>query len=506
VFVSAEIIKLRKIVKKFPGVVANDGVDLSVRAGTIHAIIGENGSGKSTLMKILYGAQSPDSGQIFFNGGEVKFQSARDAINCGIGMVFQHFKLAANFRVWENVVLGSEPGTALRLTEAAAVNSIKELASRFGFVVNPYEITGDLGVGERQRVEILKVLYRGAKVVILDEPTAVLVPQEVDSLFESLRDLVENGVTVIFISHKLDEVLKVAQRVTVVRSGKTVAELDITPEVSSRELARLMIGSDLPQPEFVHGRKSDVKIFEMDGIEAEIDGVKVLRDVSLAVHSGEIVGVAGVEGNGQTELLEVALGLRKPKSGAVRFKGEDIGGWSVRQRRDAGIGYIPADRQHDALMLSASLWENVALGHQRSSPSSKKGLITREQLRIHTEAVIREFDVRTPSVDTISLALSGGNQQKLVVGREMLAHPQLLVAAHPTRGIDVGAQSAIWNSLRDAKRTGKGLLLISADLDELIKLSDVLLVLYRSSIVARLDPSAVTPEILGSYMTGAVSA
>lgn len=501
----SEIIQLRGIVKKFPGVVANNGVNLSVRTGSIHAIIGENGAGKSTLMKILYGAQPPDSGQIVFDGREVKFQSARDAIECGIGMVFQHFKLAANFRVWENVVLGSEPGSSLRLSDGEAVMKIQELVSRYGLDVDPFAMTGDLGVGERQRVEILKVLYRGAKVIILDEPTAVLVPQEVDSLFDSLRDLVAKGVTIIFISHKLDEVLRVAQRVTVVRSGKTVSELDITPEVSSRELARLMIGTDLPKPEVVTGRQSDDRLFELDGIDAESDGVPVLRNVSLTVHAGEIVGVAGVEGNGQTELLEVALGLRRPKRGTIRLKGTDIRSWSVQKRRDSGVGYIPADRQHDGLMLSASLWENVALGHQRSWPASKNGLIARESLRRHTERIVEDFDVRTPSVDTIALALSGGNQQKLVVGREMLAQPEVLVAAHPTRGIDVGAQSAVWKSLRDAKQAGKGLLLISADLDELINLSDTLLVIYRGAIVARLDPSSVSPEILGSFMTGAVS-
>jgi simple sugar transport system ATP-binding protein len=503
---NSEIIQLRGIVKRFPGVIANNGVDLSVRAGTIHAIIGENGAGKSTLMKILYGNQAPDSGKILFEGKEVSFHSARDAIKCGIGMVFQHFKLAANFRVWENIVLGSEPGTRFRLTKKDAISSIKDLISRYGLDVDPQAMTGDLGVGERQRVEILKVLYRGAKVIILDEPTAVLVPQEVDTLFASLRDLVKKGVTVIFISHKLDEVLRVAQRVTVVRLGKTVAEIDITPEVSSRELARLMIGTDLPRPNFVHGRLSDEKILEVESLKAESDGISVLNDVSLTVHAGEIVGIAGVEGNGQTELLEVILGLLEPISGMIRLDGIDVQSWSVQRRRDAGIGYIPADRQHDGLMLTATVWENAALGHQRSLPASKRGLIERDLLRLHASRIIKEFDVRTPSVDTVALALSGGNQQKLVVGREMLAMPRVLIAAHPTRGIDVGAQAAVWKTLKDAKQEGKGLLLISADLDELINLSDVLLVIYRGSIVARLDPKTVTPEILGSHMTGAVSA
>lgn len=497
------IIRLTQIVKKFPGVVANDGIDLSVQRGTIHAIVGENGAGKSTLMKILYGAQVPDSGTIEVNGNSVTFQSARDAIEHGIGMVFQHFKLAANLKVWENVVLGSEPGSRIRISESGAIKRIQELSDHYGLKVDPRAVTGDLGVGERQRIEILKVLFRGATIIILDEPTAVLIPQEVEALFESLRGLVADGVTIIFISHKLDEVLSVADRVTVIRSGRTITEIDVTSEISSRDLARMMIGSDLPQPDFTHGRLSDEVILHVKKVSAVHDGVKVLSDVSLDVHAGEVVGIAGIEGNGQTELMEVILGLRQLTDGDIALRGQIIGSWSVRKRRDAGIGYIPSDRQHDGLMLSASLWENVALGHQRTSPSSSKGLITRDPLRSYTREIVKKFDVRTPGIETIALALSGGNQQKLVVGRELSAEPQVLIASHPTRGIDVGAQSAVWASLRQAKAAGKGLLLVSADLDELISLSDVLLVMYDGAIVAKLDPNHVTPEVLGSYMTGA---
>lgn len=496
------VIELSGIKKRYPGVVANDGVDLAVRRGTIHAIVGENGAGKSTLMKILYGAVRPDSGNIKFNGESVQFQSARDAIDHGIGMVFQHFKLAGNFRVWENVVLGSEPGSKVRISEAEALSDIGALCEKYGLKVDPLAITGDLGVGERQRVEILKVLYRGAKVIILDEPTAVLVPQEVDALFNSLRGLVSDGVTVIFISHKLDEVLSVADRITVIRAGRSVAELEVDQGVSSRELARLMIGSELPRPEFVRGRLSDEVILGLENISSVHDGVKVLTDVSLDVHVGEVVGIAGVEGNGQTELTELILGLRRQTTGRMALGGIEFGDWSVLQRRDAGIGYVPSDRQHDGLMLSATIWENVALGHQRNPPASNNGLITRELLRKHAEEIVQKFDVRTPSIETVALALSGGNQQKLVIGRELTAEPRVLIAAHPTRGIDVGAQSAVWESLRLAKAAGKGLLLISADLDELINLSDVLLVMYEGRIVATLDPSEVTPEILGTYMTG----
>lgn len=495
-------IELSGIKKRYPGVIANDGIDLSVRRGTIHAIVGENGAGKSTLMKILYGAVRPDSGVIKFDGQPVVLQSARDAISHGIGMVFQHFKLAGNFLVWENVVLGSEPGSKVRISANEAIESINALCDKYGLKVDPMAVTGELGVGERQRVEILKVLYRGAKVIILDEPTAVLVPQEVDALFSSLKGLVADGVTVIFISHKLDEVLKVADQITVIRSGRSVAEVEVSEEVSSRDLARLMIGSELPHPEFARGRLSDEVILGLSSVTAVHDGVTVLSEVSLSVHVGEVVGIAGVEGNGQTELTEVILGLRQHASGLMELGGVEFGSWSVRQRRDAGIGYVPSDRQHDGLMLSATLWENVALGHQRNSPSSSNGLMTREPLRNHTADIVQKFDVRTPSIETFALALSGGNQQKLVLGRELSAGPRILIAAHPTRGIDVGAQSAVWESLRLAKAAGKGLLLISADLDELINLSDVLLVMYEGRIVATLEPSGVTPEILGSFMTG----
>jgi len=497
------LIRLVGIVKKFPGVVANDGVDLTIDEGSIHAVVGENGAGKSTLMKILYGSQKPDAGEVWIRGVRQNFGSAKDAIDCGVGMVFQHFKLAANFTVWENVVLGCEPGSAVRINSALAKQQIMELSVRYGLHIDPNSIVGELGVGERQRVEILKVLYRGAKVIILDEPTAVLVPQEVESLFGSLKDLVANGVTVVFISHKLDEVLNVADRITVMRAGRTVAEIDVSPNISRNDLARMMIGADLPRPEAKRGILSERIILELQNVSVETQGRKLISDVSLSVREGEIVGIAGVEGNGQTELLEVILGLKEPDIGSILLEGEEIRHWSVRDRRDKGIGYIPSDRQYDGLMLSATLWENVALGHQRGYPASSNGFMTKEPLRRHTKDVVDQFDVRTPGVDVIAYALSGGNQQKLVVGREMLSHPNLLLAAHPTRGIDVGVQALVWASLREAKREGKGLLLVSADLDELIGLSDVLLVLFRGSIVARLDPQSVSPEVLGSYMTGA---
>ena len=497
------IVELHGIVKRFPGVIANNGVEISVKPGTIHAIVGENGSGKSTLMKILYGAQQPDEGDIRIKGELRKFKSARDAIEVGIGMVFQHFMLADNFLVWENIVLGEEPRSGLTLSSDLAIKQIRELSSKYGLAVDPEAVTGSLGVGERQRVEILKVLFRGASIIILDEPTAVLVPQEVDELFASLRELVASGVTVIFISHKLDEVLKVADAITVIRAGKTVGEITDTSHVTAVELATMMIGSILPHPGTERGVITEDVLLEVKQINLVRDSRSLLADISFAVHSGEIVGIAGVEGNGQEEILEVILGLQAQTSGRVLLKSIELQHVDTRHRRDAGISYIPADRQRDGLMLSATLWENTALGHQRQEPASDGIWINRAALRTYTQKIIEMFDVRTPGVEVSAQALSGGNQQKLIVGREMLSSPTVLVAAHPTRGIDVGAQAAVWESLREAKRQGTGLLLVSADLDELIGLSDRLLVMLRGSIVAALDPQATSAAELGAYMTGA---
>jgi general nucleoside transport system ATP-binding protein len=505
--VSAEVaIELRGIVKRFPGVVANDGVNLTVHAGTIHAIIGENGAGKSTLMKTLYGAHQPDEGTITVNGTEQRFKSPRDAISAGVGMVFQHFMLADNLTVWENVVLGDEPGSGFRLNRKAARAKVRELSDRYGLRVDPDAVTGDLGVGDRQRVEILKVLYRGAKLIILDEPTAVLVPQEVQELFVSLRDLVAGGSTVMFISHKLDEVLSVADAITVIRAGRTVAEVSDPSTVTAEDLAELMVGSELPSPATTESTVQNESALVLTNLTLRQGGRAVLDDISIRVRRGEIVGIAGVEGNGQTELLECVLGIEKFDSGRIELSGRDMSGVGTRTRREQGLGYIPEDRHHDGVMLSAPLWENVALGHQTMAPATRGPWIDRDALRTHTEEIIEKFDVRTPGVEVAAYALSGGNQQKLIVGREMMANPKVLIAAHPTRGIDVGAQAAVWQSLRDARAQGLGVLLVSADLDELIGLSDTLLVILRGKIVATLDPATVTPVQLGSFMTGAAQA
>jgi ABC-type uncharacterized transport system ATPase subunit len=493
------VVQLRGITKTFPGVVANHDVNLDVRAREVHAVCGENGAGKSTLMKILYGMQRPDSGTIEVAGEQVRFRSPADAIKAGIGMVHQHFMLADNLTVLENVVLGL-PG---RFDAAGARRRIREISDRYGLEVDPGVLVEQLGVGQRQRVEILKVLYRGAKVIILDEPTAVLVPQEVDELFDNLAGLRAEGLTVIFISHKLDEVVRVADRITVLRQGTTVTTVE-AKAVTTRELAHLMVGGELPTPETRESTVRPEVAFAAENLTVLADtGRPLLSGVGLAIRSGEVVGIAGVEGNGQAELVEALLGIRRADTGRIELGGADITGWPTSRRREAGIAYIPEDRHRQGLLLTQPLWENRVLGHQTRPPSSRGWFINRRGARQDTERIVAEYGVKTPSVDAPAFALSGGNQQKLIVGREMSGSPKVLVAAHPTRGVDVGAQALIWDKLRDARAAGLAVLLVSADLEELLGLSDTLKVMFRGRIVATLDPAAVTPAELGAFMTGA---
>jgi simple sugar transport system ATP-binding protein len=492
-------VRLTGITKRFPGVVANHDVNIEVRRGTVHAIVGENGAGKSTLMKILYGVQRPDEGTIEVAGESVSFHSPSDAIAHGIGMVYQHFMLADNLTVLENVALGAE---RLYGIGDRARAKIRELSAAYGLDVDPDELVEDLGVGDRQRIEILKVNYRGATTLIQDEPTADLVPQEVDELFGNLRDLKSEGLTVIFISHKLDEVLAVADEITVVRRGETVATVD-PGHTTSRQLAELMVGSELPSPQTRESTVTDVAMLAVHELTLRAGERALLQDIDFTIHRGEVLGIAGVEGNGQGELVDALMGLRIPDHGVITLGETDITQWSTRRRREAGIGFIPEDRQRQGLMLDAPLWENRILGHQTQEPSSKGPLINRSGARADTERIVREFDVRTPSIDVAAHALSGGNQQKLIVGRELSGEPVVLLAAHPTRGVDVGAQAAIWEHIRNARSAGLAVLLISADLDELIGLSDTIQVILRGKFVGQFDPARVTPEQLGSAMTGA---
>lgn len=497
-------IELIGITKRFPGVIANDDVNLTVERGEIHAICGENGAGKSTLMKMLYGMQKPDEGRMLVDGQEVDLDSPSEAIDLGIGMVHQHFMLAEQLSVLENVILGSEPVKAGGVIDFAAARAhFDEVGEAYGLTIDPDDLVEELEVGERQRVEIIKVLFRGAKILILDEPTAVLVPQEVEELFRNMRDLKADGATILFIDHKLDEVLAIADRITVLRQGRTVATVD-PGDVTAGDLAELMVGSELPTPETTDSTVTDEVMLSVDGVTVlDEDERKVVDDVTLSIHRGEIVGIAGVEGNGQHELVSAIIGTMDPHAGTILLGSEDITHWSVRDRREAGVAYVPQDRHEEGLLLSAPLWENTALGHQTKPPFAKGIWIDRQGTRGRTEEIRQKYDVRTPNVDVSAHALSGGNQQKLILGREITSSPDLLIASHPTRGIDVGAQAAVWDHLRTARADGLATLLISADLDELIGLSDTIVVMFRGRLVATLDPAEVTPRDLGAYMTGA---
>ncbi|WP_206282836.1 ABC transporter ATP-binding protein [Streptomyces chilikensis] len=498
----ATAVELAGITKRFPGVVANHDIRLRVQEGTVHALVGENGAGKSTLMKILYGMQKPDEGTITVGGEQVSFSSPADAIARGIGMVHQHFMLADNLTVLENVVLGSEK---LHGIGGAARRRILEISERYGLGVRPDALVEDLGVADRQRVEILKVLYRGARILILDEPTAVLVPQEVDALFDNLRELTSEGLSVIFISHKLGEVLSVADDITVIRRGTTVGTAD-PKGITARKLAEMMVGSQLPTPETAESTVTDRPVLTVDSLRLEAEGGRaVLDDITFTIHAGEVLGIAGVEGNGQTELIDALIGLRPADSGAITLEGEEITSWATRRRRESGIGYIPEDRHRHGLLLDSPLWENRILGHVTEKPNANGFLLNLKGAQEDTRRIVEQYDVRTPGIDVTVGSLSGGNQQKLIVGREMSHAPRFLIAAHPTRGVDVGAQAAIWDVIRQARREGLAVLLISADLDELIGLSDTLRVIYNGRLVADADPASVTPEELGSAMTGAAA-
>ncbi|GHD45010.1 ABC transporter ATP-binding protein [Streptomyces galbus] len=518
-------VELTGITKRFPGVVANHDIHLTVRKGTVHALVGENGAGKSTLMKILYGMQKPDEGSIAVDGEQVSFSSPADAIARGIGMVHQHFMLADNLTVLENVVLGSEK---LHGIGGGARRTIQEISDRYGLGVRPDALVEDLGVADRQRVEILKVLYRGARTLILDEPTAVLVPQEVDALFANLRGLKSEGLSVIFISHKLGEVLSVADEITVIRRGTTVGTA-APAQTTPRQLAEMMVGSELPTPETGESTVTDRAVLEVRNLTVHARGAvslgteaepaaggltefapagevkKVLDDVTFTIHAGEVMGIAGVEGNGQTELIDALIGTKAADSGQIVFLGEDITPWATRKRRESGIGYIPEDRHRQGLLLEAPLWENRILGHVTEAPNAKGFWLNPKGAQADTRRIVEEYDVRTPGIDVTAASLSGGNQQKLIVGREMSHDPKFLIAAHPTRGVDVGAQAQIWDRIREARREGLAVLLISADLDELIGLSDTLRVIFDGRLVADADPATITPEELGSAMTGAAT-
>ena len=496
-------INTNNISKSYPGVLANSNVSIQINESSIHAIVGENGAGKSTLMKILYGMTKPDSGSIEIFNEIVTMSSPKDSITLGIGMVHQHFMLAKNLTVLENIILGIDRPSLKNLGLKKYKKAIEEVMSNYSLYIYLNMYVEDLSVGEKQRVEIIKVLFRGAKILILDEPTAVLVPQEVDELFNNLKNLRENGVTIIFISHKLDEVLEIADQISVMRSGQLIDSVR-NMNVSKIELAEMMIGKSLPSPPPRSTEKKQNKIIELKNVSSNnVDGRQLFKNISFSLYGSEILGIAGVEGNGQKEVVESIIGIEKLESGEIFFNGEKINDKTTRERLDSGISFIPEDRQLQAMIMDMNLTNNVIIGRQniKKYKSNFATVKTKNAVK-ESENIISLFDVKTPGTNTLATALSGGNQQKFVVGRELEDDPSLLIASQPTRGIDIGAQALIWEKLRESRDNGLGVLLISADLEELIGLSDRIVVFYQGSLVTELSSEEVSPEDLGGYMTG----
>ncbi|MCY3651367.1 MAG: ABC transporter ATP-binding protein [Acidimicrobiaceae bacterium] len=504
-------VRMRGITKRYPGVVANDAVDFTVESASIHGLLGENGAGKSTLMKVLFGLTAPSAGTVEIAGRPVVVDSARDALDLGIGMVQQHFSLIGDFTVAENLVLGSEPlhrGGLLDLDRAAA--DIAALSDRYGFRIDPRSRVGDLAVGARQRVEILKALYRGAEVLILDEPTAALAPTEVAELVGLLRRLRAQGRTVVFISHKLSEVIDLCDRVTVLRGGRVEGHREIGPaerddperhDALAAELARMMVGHELPDPpERVDGpERGGVPVLRLS---AAGDGRR-LGPIDLEVQAGEIVGVAGVEGNGQTELVEMVVGVRRCRAGSVHLGGTDVTRWSVRRRLNTGVAHIAEDRHGAAVADGLDLAHNATLGFQGRPPFSRRGLwLSLVQMRRLARGVVNRFGVQAVAVTDPLRSLSGGNQQKLVVGRELSRGPELFVAAQPTRGLDVAAAAFVHSELAALRRRKAGVLLVSLELTEILALADRIVVMSGGQIAGETSPSEVDVTTLGRWMTG----
>src|SRR6266853_2114607 len=494
---------MRGITKAWPGVVANDHVDLSVRAGEIHALVGENGAGKSTLMNILYGLIHADSGEILINGTAAKISGPRDAIALGIGMVHQHFMLIPVFTVGENIMLGREPVAGPGFYDhSRARKEIEELTRKYGLRLDPDARTGDLPVGLQQRAEIVKVLYRGANILILDEPTGVLTPQETVELFGVLRGLIKDGKTIIFISHKLKEVLDISDRITVMRRGKVVGHL-VTKDTNEEEIATAMVGREVLLRVDKKPAKPGAVTFRVENLTASSDrGVPALKGISFELRQGEILGIAGVEGNGQSELVEVLAGTRRATGGRVLLADKDVTSFDARTERDAGIAFIPEDRRGTGLVLNYSVADNLILGRQRNPRFAWRELVLRLlAIREWARRLVKEFDIRTPSIETAARNLSGGNQQKIIVAREMASRPKVLLAAQPTRGVDIGAIEFIHRRLVKERDDGAAILLVSAELDEVRSLSDRIAVMYEGRIVS-FEPAETDEARLGLLMTG----
>ena len=495
------MLSLRGITKRFGGVVANDHIDITVEPGTIHAIVGENGAGKSTAMRIAYGFYTADAGEILINGSPQRIQRPLDAIALGIGMVHQHFMLVDTMTVAENIVLGAESGSALALDVEQSAARIRALSEAFRLAVDPHALIETLSVGQQQRVELLKALYRNAQLLILDEPTAVLTPQEVEEFFVVLRGMREQGKTIVIITHKLGEVLAISDDVTVMRDGKVVGRVK-TKETSAAELARLMVGREvLLQVDKPPAKPGNIML-SVRHLSVGSGANRILKDVSLDVRSGEIVGIAGVEGNGQRELIESIAGLIDPAhvSGEMTLEGTSLLAMDARARRDLGIAHIPEDRHRRGLLLDFPLDENSILGVHHRPPVASGAMLNDREIRRRAADIIRRFDVRPPNPDLLARALSGGNQQKLIIGREFELKPRLLLVAQPTRGVDIGAIEFIHRKLVELRDAGCAVLLVSAELEEVMSLSDRLLVIHEGRIAGEVDPASAKPADIGILM------
>ena len=496
-------VRMRSIVKRFPGVVANDHVDFDIQRGEIHGLLGENGAGKTTLMKILYGMYRPDEGEIYVNGQRVSILSPSHAISLGIGMVHQHFMLVPDMTILENVILGLKTRMGLGLGKKESREKLLAISKRYGLPVDPDSYVWQLSVGERQRVEILKALYREVKILILDEPTAVVAPQEVDQLFSALRDLKKEGLAIVLITHKLDEIMGVADRVTVLRNGRHVATTNVS-QVNSRMLAELMIGREISHEVRKQPVETMETILNVERLRVLDDrGAEWVRGVSFSVRRGEIFGIAGVSGNGQRELTEAIVGLRRALGGHIVLRGRDVTNLSPYEILPRGVAYIPEERNRDAAINDFSVAENLILKRQRDPSITRNGiLMIPEQIDNLAKRLVEQFDVRTPSVKTTAISLSGGNLQRMILARELSGKPDLVVAGQPTRGLDIAATEYVRRKLVDMRNAGAAVLLVSEDLDEVLTLSDTVGVMYRGELAGVLRPQEVSIEDVGLMMTG----
>ncbi|WP_066320703.1 ABC transporter ATP-binding protein [Bacillus sp. FJAT-29814] len=496
------VIEMLNIRKEFGNFVANDNITLQLKKGEIHALLGENGAGKSTLMNVLFGLYQPEGGEIKVKGKPVKISNPNIANDLGIGMVHQHFMLVDTFSVTENIILGREITTGGRIDLKKAEREVRDISERYGLAVDPQAKISDISVGMQQRVEILKTLYRGAEILIFDEPTAVLTPQEIKELIQIMRTLIKEGKSIILITHKLKEIMEVADRCTVIRKGKGIGTVNVS-ETNPNELASLMVGREVvfktEKKESVP--KQDVLVVK-DLVVKDSRGVTVVNGLNLNVRAGEIVGIAGVDGNGQSEFIEAITGLRKAENGSVKLNDKELFNLPPRKVTEAGVGHIPQDRHKHGLVLNYPMAENMVLQTYYKQPFSKNGILNFKEIYKQAKKLIAEFDVRTPSESALARALSGGNQQKAIIGREVDRNPDLLIAAQPTRGLDVGAIEFIHKRLIEQRDNGKAVLLVSFELDEIMNVSDRIAVIYEGRIVAVVNPKETDEQELGLLMAG----